>query len=213
MTTNTTAPAATAQLAQDLDYAINLARQGETAPLLGGPVGLMWTSLATVALTVHGLAMVDVLDIPNQWIGAIWAVYGLVGTILSVVLGRRAEARDGSRTFANRVAEACWVMAGIMMATIAISAVVGHVVLGLPFIVFAFIVPAAFALSTVSNGVLARVTGFGYLKFATLAAAVMTCITLLMANQPAMFLVAAGGSLISGVLPSFIELRREKTHG
>jgi len=199
-------------LAQDLDYAIGLARQGETAPLLGGPIGLMWTSLATLALTVHGLAMVDVLPIPNPWIGAIWMVYGIVGTIGSILLGRRIDGASGAKTFANRVAEASWVMSGLMIGTIAISAVIAHVVFGVPFVVFAFIVPAAFALSAVSNGVLARLTDYGYLRFATFGAAVMTSVTLLMANEPAMFLVAALGVFISGVIPSFIELKRGRSH-
>ena len=212
MDTNMT-DGANERLAQDLDYAINLARQGETAPLLGGPIGLMWTSLATVALTLHGLAMVDVLPIPAPWIGAIWLAYGVVGTLLSVVLGRTYATKPGVRTFANRVGEATWVMSGIMIATVSIAAVVGHVALGLPFLVFAFIVPAAFALSAVSNGVLARVTGFGYLRFATLGAAVMTAVTVLMADNPAMFLVAAAGLLVSGVIPSFVELRRERSDG
>ena len=196
-------------LAQDLDYALDIARQGQSSPLLGGPIGLMWALLATAALVVHGLALMEVLPIARPQIGLIWAVYGFLGTALSVVIGRRIERKAGARSFANKVAEASWTAMGIMIATVAISAVVGHVSLGLPFIVFDMIVPFAFALSAVANSVLARITGYGYLKFAAIASGVLTSVTLLMAGQAEMYLVAALGLCLSGVIPSWIEVRRE----
>ena len=199
------------RLAQDLDYALDLARAGREAPLLGGPIGLMWTGLATVALTLHGLALVGVLRIPEPMLGLIWLAYGVVGTALSYGLGKRFANTPGARTFANRVSEATWTASGILIAAIAVSAVVAFS-LGLfrDYTVFAFIVPFAFGVSSVSNAVLARITGHGYLKFAAWGAGVATVVTLMMATQPAMYLVAAAGVLVSGVIPSWIELRKAR---
>lgn len=195
-------------LIQDLENASRIAREAETAPLLGGPIGLMWASITTVALMTHGSVLAGWVDIPVSMTGLIWATQGIVGTILSIILGRRISTQSGCHSFANRAAEGAWTAGGIMIATFAISLVVAMFMGKIEVVDFNFIPPAAFAISAVINGMLAKLTGYGYLKFGAVMSGVATAVTLLMVRQPEMYFVAGGLLIFSGVIPAFIENRR-----
>lgn len=41
------------QAIDNLNYATDLAKAGQQAPLVGGPIGLMWGLLLTVTLGTH----------------------------------------------------------------------------------------------------------------------------------------------------------------
>ncbi|MGJ8559725.1 MAG: hypothetical protein ACSHX3_05775 [Litorimonas sp.] len=195
-------------LMQDLADASRIAREGETTPLLGGPVGLMWASLTTIALITHGAVLAGWIDIPVSMTGLIWVTQGVLGTILTVILSRRLSTKPGCHSFANRAAEGAWVSGAIMIATFAISLVVASFMGRTEVVDFNFIVPAAFAISAVINGLLARLTGYGYLKFGAIMSGVATTVTLIMVRQPEMYFVAGALLIVSGVIPSLIENRR-----
>ena len=203
----------TGTLAQDLDYALNIARQGQSAPLLGGEIGLSWTALASIALLFHGLALMGKIPLEPQMIGLIWLIYGVVGSLIGFFLAKKINRKPGAGSFANRVGEASWIAAGIMMFAVAISSVIGVTQLGLPYITYNFIVPFAYGVSALNNGLLARLTGFGYLKYGAISAGVMTVVTFLMVDKVEMYIVAAIGLLFTGVLTSALELRQERSHG
>lgn len=195
-------------LLQDLENASRIAREAEAAPLLGGSIGLMWTSLATVALMAHGAVLAGWINIPVSMTGLIWAAYGIVGIILSVIIGRGLASKPGSHSFANRAAEGAWQAGAIMIATFAITLTVAMTMGKIETVDFNFIPPAAFAISAVINGMLAKLTGYGYLKFGAVMSGVATAVTLIMVRQPEMYFVAGALLILSGVIPSFIENRR-----
>lgn len=195
-------------LMQDLADATRIAREGEQAPLLGGPVGLMWAILTTIALMTHGAVLAGWIDIPVQMTGLIWATQGIVGTILTLILSRRISTKTGCHSFANRAAEGAWHSGGIMIATFAISLVVASFMGRTEIVDFNFIVPAAFAISAVINGLLAKLTGHGYLKFGAIMSGVATTVTLIMVREPEMYFVAGALLIVSGVIPSLVENRR-----
>lgn len=195
-------------LLQDLENASRIAREAEAAPLLGGSIGLMWASLATVALMAHGAILAGWINIEVSMTGLIWAAYGIIGTLLSVILGRKISSKPGSHSFANRAAEGAWTAGGIMIATFAISLVVAMTMGKIEVVDFNFIPPAAFAISAVINGMLAKLTDYGYLKFGAIMSGVATAVTLIMVRQPEMYFVAGALLVLSGVIPSFIENRR-----
>ncbi|MGB6229051.1 MAG: hypothetical protein WBF53_02860 [Litorimonas sp.] len=194
---------------RDLEYATQIARKAENSPLIGGPIGLMWTSLATLALLIHGAILAQWISVDASLTGLVWLVYGVVGTGLSVMLSRRFTAVYGTRSLANRVAEACWVSMGVMTALIAVTTVVAFMLRRVDMLAFNFIVPFAFALSAAAYGVLARLTGYGYLKYAAIASGLSTAVTLFLVREPSMYFVAGLLLFLSGVIPSIIELRRE----
>lgn len=195
-------------LLQDLENASRIAREGQAAPLLGGSVGLMWTSLTTVALMSHGAVLAGWVDIPVSMTGLIWATQGVLGVILTAILSRGISDKPGCHSFTNRAAEGAWIAGIIMIATFAISLVVASFMGRTEVVYFNFIAPAAFAISAVINGMLARLTGYGYLKFSAIMSGVATAVTLIMVRQPEMYFVAGALLILSGVVPSFIENRR-----
>ena len=195
-------------LLRDLENASRIAREGEAVPLLGGAIGLMWTGLATIALMAHGAVLAGWINIPVSMAGLIWATYGIVGTIFSVILGRKIASKPGSHSLANRVAESAWTASGIMIATFAITLAVAMTMGKIEIMDFNFIPPAAFAISAVVNAMLAKITGHTYLKFGAIMSGVATAVTLLMVRQPEMYFVAGALLIVSGVIPSFIENRR-----
>lgn len=195
-------------LLKDLENASRIAREGESAPLLGGPIGLMWAILTTVALMTHGAVLAGWIDIPISMAGLIWATQGILGVILTGILGRRISKKPGCHSFANRAAEGAWIAGIIMIATFAISLVVANFMGRTETVDFNFIAPAAFAISAVINGMLARLTGYGYLKFSAVMSGVATAVTLIMVRQPEMYFVAGALLILSGVIPSLIENRR-----
>jgi hypothetical protein len=145
---------------------------------------------------------------PVPMTGLIWATQGILGTILTIILSRGMSAKPGCHSFANRAAEGAWIAGIIMIATFAISLVVGTFLGQTEAIDFNFIPPAAFAISAVINGMLAKLTGHGYLKFSAVMSGVATAVTLLMVRQPEMYFVAGALLILSGVIPSLIENRR-----
>jgi hypothetical protein len=195
-------------LIQDLENATRIAQAGVQAPLLGGPIGLMWASLTTVALMIHGAVIAGWIGIPAPMTGLIWATQGIVGTVFTIILSRGLSTKPGCHSFANRAAEGAWIAGGIMIATFAISLVIGAATGQTEAIDFNFIPPAAFAISAVINGMLAKLTGYGYLKLSSVMSGVATAVTLLMVRQPEMYFVAGALLILSGVIPSFIENRR-----
>ena len=196
------------ELIRDIEDAVAIARAGRHTPLLGGEIGLMWSALATVALTAHGVVVMGWTGIPEPLVGLIWLAYGILGTILMLILGKSVSKKPGVNSALNQASAGTWVSMSLMVGTIAITIAVAFALNLVPRMAFNFIVPAAFALAAVSYGVLARLAGLGYLRFAAIASGISTSITLFMLTDPLMYFVAGGLLFISGVIPSFIELRR-----
>lgn len=194
-------------LISDLEYATDIAKRAEATPLIGGSIGLMWTCLATIALMIHGAILAGWTGLDTSLAGLVWLFYGLLGTLFSVILGRRLSSKPGSRSLANRVSEACWLSMGLMVTVIAITTVVAFMTGRVEVVAFNFIVPSAFSLSAVAYGVIARLTGYGYLKYASVASGLSAAITLYMVQDPSMYFVAGVLLILSGVIPSNIEVR------
>jgi hypothetical protein len=195
-------------LIKDLEYATDIARRAEQTPLIGGPIGLMWTSLATIALMAHGAILAGWVGVGPAMAGLVWLVYGIVGTVLSVILGRRFTRTPGSSSLANRVAEASWMSMGLLITVVAVTTVAAFMSGRVELLAFNFIVPIAFALSAASYGTLAKLTGYGYLTFAAVASALSASVTLFIVTEPSMYFVAGILLILSGVIPSVIELRK-----
>jgi hypothetical protein len=201
------------QALSNLEYLKTLAESGERSPLLGGRIGLMWAGLLVPTLIAHGLVMTNIIDMPRQNIGFLWLCFGIVGGVLSMILSRGLGRKSGAGTAANQVAGTIWPFSSILIFGFAISIAVGHVFGQLPQIAFSFILPFAFATSAMSQAVLARMTGETYLGMASWLGFVFVCLTAIFANRGEVYFLAALGVLLTGVLPSLVELRKEAVGG
>ncbi|MEM9599562.1 MAG: hypothetical protein AAF926_00945, partial [Pseudomonadota bacterium] len=189
-----------------------IAKEGRASPLLGGEIGLSWTTLATVALMAHGAVISGWTPLSPSAVGLVWLVYGITGTLIAVILGRRInKTSDLSRTLINQASAATWIASGLMIFAVVMSIIVAVSLNGYSPDLFNSIVPLAFSLATVSYAVLASLTQQGYLRFAALASGAAASITLMMIHEPHMYFVAGVLLIISGVIPSLIEIRKART--
>lgn len=195
-------------LIKDIETAVQIAREGRHAPLLGGPIGLMWTTLATVTLATHGAIVMGWLPVAQANVALIWLAYGVIGTVLSIVLSRQISGRVGANSFLNRTAGNLWCAAGLMIAAVAIATVAAYSMGRVPVLAFNFIVPSAFAFAAIAYGTLGGLTGLGYMRYAAVASGASTVATLFLVDEPLMYFVASALLFLSGVVPSFIEYRR-----
>ena len=201
------------QALSDLDYLKTLAESGQKSPLLGGRIGLMWTVLLVPTLIANGLVATGIIEIPLQNIGFLWMCFGILGGVLSLILARGLERKPGAGTAANQVAATIWPFSSILIFAFAISIAVGAAFNQLPKIAFNFIMPLAFATGAMSQAVLARMTGETFLRQASWAGLVFVCLTAIFANRGEVYFISAFGVLLTGVIPSLIELRKETAGG
>jgi len=197
------------ELLDDIAYAKSIAEKGATTPLLGSSISLMWGILVVPTLIFHGLALLGKFPISSQNIGLIWAIYGVIGTLGSIYLGRKIDKQAGSTTQTNQVGEALGVSMGLMLAAYAITTVIMVVTKGMPAFLFNMIIVFAFALITIHMAVLGHLTKLGYIRIAALAAGAATVISFFMVNSPNVYFFTAFGVVITQIIPSLIGLSKE----
>jgi len=201
------------QILADLDYASALAKDGANTPLLGGPIALMWGCLLIPTLILHGLTLGELIPMAKTKVGFFWAIYGIIGTIFSIILGRKIEKKPGAQSTINKVGTALGISMGILIFVHAITMTFVVIQNDLPIYMFNLILAFAFGLMTIDLAVLAKISGFEYLRNAAIMAGVFMVLTLLMVTQNHVYFVAAAGVLVAQIIPSLIEIKNEHGHG
>jgi len=201
------------QVLADLEYASSIAKEGANTPLLGGPIALMWGCLLIPTLILHGLTLFELIPMEKTNVGFFWMAYGIVGTILSIILGKQVECKTGAQSTLNKVGSALGISMGIMIFVYAITTVFTVVQNNLPIYMYNLIIVFAFGLMTIDLAVLARLSRLAYLRNAAIMAGAFMVITLLMFTQHHVYFVAAAGVLIAQIIPSLIEIKNERAHG
>jgi len=200
-------------LLDDLSFAAKLAKDGAQTPLLGGPFQLMWSALLIPTLIFHGLTLMGHSPIGIEKIGLLWFAYGLIGTVLSVILGKSHIQKNGANSFLNQLGRHVGISTGIIIFAFAITTVIAvhRDVLGTDG--YNMIIPFAFGLSTLNLAILGAMSQRAYLRWAALIAGAMMVITLLLIRQPALYFAAAFGVFLTMTFPGYIERRAEMQHG
>ena len=194
---------------QNIDYLKSIAEQGINSPLLGGRIGLMWTVLLVPTLLIHGAAATGKLEISENAIGAIWMVFGIVGGVLTYILSRGLDAKDGAGSIGNRIESIIWPVQALLIFAYAIGAVFAVSIFNLPPESINTLMPFAFGLTSVNLILLGRITQQGYLFYAGVASAIFMFISISFVNHGEIYFVAALGVFITGVIPNLMQLRKE----
>lgn len=202
----------TSELIADLDYASAIAKDGANTPLLGGSIGLMWGILVIPTLVFHGLTMLGKTPVALEQIGLLWAAYGVIGTILNILLGRRIDRKSGSRSMINKIGAALGISMGIIIFSYAITTMYVTASQGLPVYTYSTIMVVAFALTCMNLAVLGHITGKTYLKVSAIIAGGFMALCMIMVTQIHVYFVAALGVLCVQVIPGLIEVSQEKRH-
>jgi len=197
----------TEMLMADLEEASRIAKQGEEMPLVGGPIGLMWGVLITVVLTAHHLIMSQTIGLPAYSLNFLWVGFALIGGAGSALLGRKLDKKPGAYSTANKVEQYVWVMFSAAMVSMAVGVILNLIVGGGSYQSWSFMLVAGFAGQGLAYGVVAKLTGHGWLHYAAFASFTMAAVTMSFFGHNSIYLIAAIGTFLSVVVPSVLSMK------
>lgn len=196
------------QVLADLDYASALAKDGANAPLLGGPIGLMWGGLLTLVFFGQWAVLSQTLAVPQSYIGFMWMAFAIIGGLGSMVLGRKIDQKSGANSVANRVESYVWIMFAGFMGTLFIGVVLNMLFQKSSPQTFDFLVIAGFAGQGLAYGVVAKLTKLGWIHGASFAGFAAAALCFSMLGNINIYLVAAIACIFTIIIPSLISIKK-----
>lgn len=196
------------QILADLDYASSLAKDGANAPLLGGPIGLMWGVLLALVFFGQWAVLSQMLVIPHSNIGWMWLAFAIVGGAGSMILGRKADQKPGANSFANRVETYVWIMFAGFMGTLFIGVILNMLLQKSSPQAFDFLVIAGFAGQGLAYGVVAKLTKLGWIHAASFISFAASALCFSMLGDINIYLVAAIACIFTIIIPSLISIKK-----
>ncbi|MHA7814923.1 MAG: hypothetical protein ACX93N_00470 [Pseudohaliea sp.] len=197
--------------AVDLERLRAIAEEGRRAPLLGGRYLAWWGGLLALAYLLHYSFLTGLLPGGGGALGWLWVAFAIVGLADQQLLARgEAADRPGRGTVGNRVELSSWQFAGAVLA-VYFLALAGHsVVTGAVNPQFGTSVPLVFAVYAVALGTTGVLGRSRLLVRAGGAAIAGVALAAWYALSPALWLIAAGASLLTALLPGLLLLRAER---
>ena len=190
------------QTLDDLSYATALAKSGSEAPLVRGPIGLMWGILLSTTLLTHWAIITGVLAVKFQYLWLLWIIFSLLGGFGSAILGKRIATKPGVQSMVNRVEHAVWSMFTLMLACLWVGIVIS-MLLGMGSVALFDLVPiVGFAGQGLAYGVTAKISHHKWLAWASGAAFLASMMCLPAFGQPVLYLIAAIATVFTVVVPS-----------
>jgi hypothetical protein len=197
------------QAIKDIHYATNLAKAGQQAPLVGGPIGLMWGVLLSVTLLSHWGIVTGKLRLETYYLGYLWVGFAVIGSIFSPFLGARMKKKTAISSTANQIEQAVWILFAIMLGCfwvgISLSMLIG---VGTPAL-FDFVPVAGFGGQGLAYGVTARMSHNKWLYWPSAAAFIASIVCLTAFSQPHFYLIASVATILTVVLPSLKTIELE----
>lgn len=194
---------------QDLDYIKTMAQEGASAPLVGGPIGLMWGVLLTLTFSSQWAVLSGLIDLPESRIGLFWLAFALFGGLGSFILGRKVSEKAGANSVANRVEQYVWLMFAAMMGSLFIGTILNQLLADGGVKLFDFIVIVGFAGQGLAYGVVAKISGIKWMHIAAFAGFTASAICYVALGKSHLYLIAALATVLTVVVPSLITMKGE----
>lgn len=194
------------QLRDDLAFAANLAREGASAPLIGGRYGLFWGSLLFVTFLAHWFIASGLAGVDMQYVGAVWLGYGVVAVIGSIVLAK-TEKSDKARTAAQKVEGAVWGYFGLALLALFIGIGIRIIMGKSDPTLFDLVLPFAFAGYGMAHLTTARISGASHLRWAGYIAILGAVGAMVLYGDPSLYLLGALIIVLAVIAPSIVSLR------
>ncbi len=197
----------TETLMADLENASRIAKAGEDMPLVGGPIGLMWGILLTATFAIHYLILEQILALPAWSFALLWIAFAVIGGLGVMILGRKVDEKPGAASTANRVEKSVWIMFTAALGSVAVGILLNLILAGGTHELWTIILILGFAGQGLAYGVTAKLTGHGWLHFASFAGFTMAAVTMSFYGQNIIYLIAALGSVVTIILPSLLSMK------
>ncbi len=197
------------QILDDLKYAREIAEDGKYAPLLGGRIGLMWGCLLIPALLITGLTYMGKLNLGEEATGFVWMAFGVIGGIMTFILGRTLASKPGVNSVGNQVEQATWTASALLLFGLALSIAYAVGMGGKPIWLFDIIMAVAFGTYALNYYVLAKISGDKGLYIPMFISFGLMIFIIAFLGQPFIYLVAAGGIIFTVIIPALTHLKNE----
>jgi hypothetical protein len=195
-------------LRDDIAFMRDLAYDGSSAPLLFGGVMVAAGLIFGIASIGHWLIASGVLQLPPWWLLANWLTAAGVFGVACAWLVRRAGARPGSRSGANRATGAAWSGVGFAifaswtgLAAMGVVTRDWRMMNAFPVLILALYGAAWFVAGEMSRQ--------GWIKLVALAAFVGAVVVGALATSPHLMLAYAAWLVLVAVVPGIVLMRRE----
>lgn len=195
-------------LLNDLEYASALAKEGENAPLVGGPIGLMWGILLTLTFFIQWGVLSGTFGVSQDKLIYLWLAFAIIGGAGSTILGRRVAQQPGANSTANRVEQYVWIMFSGMMATLFIGVVLNMLLSGGSYKLFDFILIVGFAGQGLAYGVVAKMSKITILHAASFAGFTASALCFAFYGYVTIYLIGAIATLFTIIAPSALLMNK-----
>lgn len=195
-------------LLNDLEYASALAKEGESAPLVGGPIGLMWGILITVVFFIQWGVLSETFALPQQSLLYLWIAFAVIGGAGVAILSRYTSQKAGANSAANRVEQYVWTMFAGMMASLFIGVVLNMAFQGGTYQLFDLILIIGFAGQGLAYGVVAKMSKNQVLHLASFAGFTASALCFAFYGDVTIYLIGAVATLFTIIAPSALLMKR-----
>lgn len=195
-------------LLSDLDYASRIAKEGENAPLVGGPIGLLWGILLTAVFFIQWGVISGTFGVPQQYLFFVWIAFAVIGGGGSSFLGRKLNEKPGANSVANRVEQYVWIMFSAMLGTLFIGVVLNMIFNEGSYKLFDLIMIVGFAGQGLAYGVVAKMSKIKVLHVASFCGFTASAICFAFYGQVEVYLIAAIATLFTIIMPSVLLMNK-----
>lgn len=195
-------------LLSDLDYASRIAKEGENAPLVGGPIGLLWGVLLTLVFFMQWGVLSGTFGLPEQSLLFVWIAFAVIGGGGSAYIGRKLEEKPGANSVANRVEQYVWIMFSAMLGTLFLGVVLNMVFNEGSYKLFDLIMIVGFAGQGLAYGVVAKMSKMKIMHIASFLGFTASAVCFAFYGQVDVYLIAAIASIFTIIMPSVLYMKK-----
>jgi len=191
---------------EDLAYVRTLAEAGHVAPLLGGGHLAAFGTLTALAYIGHYAVLTG--PMPTYMFAVLWGGYGVAMAGAAWLLERRVRGKPGQGAVGNRVERAVWFSAGLAIFAVFLGSA-GRAIATQDGAAMDLLAPTVFAAYATGLMTTGRIVDDRLLIGAAVVAYCVAILAVLLLFTPTLYLVVAGGALVTLAAPGFVLMRRE----
>ena len=198
------------EVIDNLDYATNLAKAGQEAPLVGGPIGFMWGLLLIATLGTHWSFITGELPFELWHLSALWVSCLMLGGGVSAALSQNHKQKPSFYSTASQIEHSVWLMVSIMLGCFWVGVALPTFFGSGTLVLFDFMVIAGFGGQGLAYGVTARMSHHKWLAYPSGASFLASVVCISAFGQPLLYLIAAVATVFTVVLPSIKTIESER---
>ncbi len=194
---------------EDLSYLRALAEEGAAAPSVNGRYYITFGFLGAIALAATWAIASGLTSLDVSATAFVWLSYVAVTPLALFLLSRSAGTKPGFKSAGNRVTRLFWLTVSPAIFSIWGALSIATLFRDVPIIIFNMLPIIAFFAYGVIYMVEASLENVSWKRFAGLAGLASAFVMALFIGIPEAYLGAAIATLLIGVIPGAIMMRRE----